>query len=74
MSDQHKLIQLPPGQSRVYEFICSNSGYFGPAIREIAAGLQIRSPNGVVCHLKALERKGLIKIRRGVARGIEVVK
>jgi len=67
-------IDLTPRQRQVYEFIRENSAYFGPAIREIAAGLQIRSPNGVLCHLNALERKGYISRRRGVARGIEVKK
>jgi repressor LexA len=33
---------------------------YGPTVREIAAHFDIRSPNGVVCHLKALEKKGLI--------------
>jgi len=31
-----------------------------PTIREIAAELGIRSPNGVVCHIRALARRGLI--------------
>jgi repressor LexA len=67
-------IDLTPRQRQVYEFIKANSAYFGPAIREIASGLSIRSPNGVACHLNALERKGYISRRRGVARGIEVTK
>ena len=66
--------QLTPRQREVYDFIRQHSAFYGPAIREIAAGLQIRSPNGVVCHLDALERKGYISRKRGVARGIEVVK
>ncbi|MEX0670873.1 MAG: hypothetical protein WD060_10500 [Pirellulales bacterium] len=69
---------LPPGratprQQEVLDFIRANSHYYGPAIREIATALSIRSPNGVVCHLNALEKKGLITRRRNVARGIEVV-
>jgi len=72
MSEPRSDTELTPAQRRVYDFIRQNSAYFGPAIREIAAGLQIRSPNGVVCHLNALERKGYITRKRGVARGIKV--
>jgi SOS-response transcriptional repressor LexA len=32
----------------------------------------IRSPNGVKCHLSALQSKGYIEIDRGVARGIRL--
>jgi repressor LexA len=42
-------------------------------VREIAAEFGIRSPNGVVAHLRALEKKGFIKRRPGITRGIEVV-
>jgi repressor LexA len=66
-------ITLPPRQQEAFDFIRANSHMYGPAIREIAAAMGIRSPNGVVCHLNALEKKGLITIRRNVARGIEVV-
>jgi repressor LexA len=31
-----------------------------PSIREIGAEFGFSSPNGVVCHLKALQKKGLI--------------
>jgi len=31
-----------------------------PSIREIAKQFGFSSPNGVMCHLKALQRKGLI--------------
>lgn len=68
--------ELPPltdRQREVLEFIRANSAYYGPAIREIAERFRFRSPNGVVCHLDALERKGYIRRRRNVARGIEVV-
>ena len=50
---------LTDRQREVYEFIrdlIRRRGY-GPTVREIATQFDIRSPNGVVCHLKALERK-----------------
>jgi repressor LexA len=60
-------------QAEVLEFIRANSGLYGPTVREIAAAFQIASPNGVVCHLKALERKGFIRRTPRSSRGIEVL-
>lgn len=54
---------LTEQQQRIFNYIrnlIENRG-FGPSIREIAAKMGFKSPNGVVCHLKALEKKGLIK-------------
>ena len=45
----------------------------GPTVREIAAAIGVNNVTGVVGHLKALERKGLIRRRPGVTRGIEVI-
>ena len=61
-------------QSEIYAFIrdkIQNRG-FGPTVREIGQAFDIRSPNGVVCHLKALERKGLIHRGRNMSRAIEL--
>jgi len=52
--------QLTDRQKHVYEFIhdkITNRGY-GPTVREIGEEFNISSPNGVMCHLKALEKKG----------------
>lgn len=43
-----------------------------PSIREIAAHLGIKSTNGVVDHLSALERKGYLRRAMHTARGIEL--
>jgi repressor LexA len=64
---------LTARQAEVLEFIKANSGMYGPAVREIAIAFGIRSPNGVVAHLRALEKKGYIRRRPKVTRGIEVV-
>lgn len=51
---------LTEKQKAVYEFIrdkIRNRGY-GPTVREIGTEFDIVSPNGVVCHLKALEKRG----------------
>jgi repressor LexA len=67
--------QLTKRQREIYEFIqdkIETRGY-GPTVREIGLGFKIKSPNGVMCHLKALEKKGLI-IREGFsARAIQLV-
>lgn len=46
---------------------------FPPTIREIAEAIGIRSTNGVVDHLKALERKGFIERQDLASRGIRVL-
>ena len=54
--------QLTDRQREIYEFIrvkIESRGY-GPTVREIGAEFKIKSPNGVMCHLKALEKKGLL--------------
>ena len=43
---------------------------FGPTIREIADEMNYRSPNGVMCHLRALEKKGLINRTSNRSRSI----
>lgn len=44
-----------------------------PTIREIGAAAGIKSPNGPVLHLDALEAAGLITRERFVSRGIRIV-
>jgi repressor LexA len=62
-------------QLEIYAFIRDkiHSRGFGPTVREIGQAFKIRSPNGVVCHLKALERKGLITRGKNMSRAIELV-
>ena len=61
-------------QRAVYEFIrekIRGRGY-GPTVREIGGHFKINSPNGVVCHLKALEKKGLITREPNMSRAIQL--
>ncbi len=53
---------LTTRQEEVLAFLRDHLAEHGypPSLREIARGLDIRSPNGVMCHLDALERKGWI--------------
>jgi repressor LexA len=72
MADMNSLTDR---QREIYEFIrdkIQNRGY-GPAIREICEAFDIVSPNGVMCHLKALEKKGLIRRPEKLARAIQLV-
>ena len=64
-----------PRQLEIYEFVREkiHSRGFGPTVREIGLAFNIRSPNGVVCHLKALERKGLISRGKTMSRAIELL-
>lgn len=71
-----ELEQLTDRQRTVYDFIRDkivNRGY-GPTVREIGEEFGISSPNGVMCHLKALEKKGLIKRSPNKSRAIELTK
>ena len=69
-----QLDQLTKRQRAVYEFIrdkIQNRGY-GPTVREIGERFHISSPNGVMCHLKALEKKGLITREPNMSRAIQL--
>jgi repressor LexA len=68
--------QLTERQKEVYEFVrdkIQNRGY-GPTVREIGENFEISSPNGVMCHLKALEKKGLILRSPNKSRAIELTR
>lgn len=71
MTDMERLTKR---QREVFEFIRSkikNRGY-GPTVREIGEQFRISSPNGVMCHLKALEKKGLITREPNMSRAIQL--
>jgi repressor LexA len=66
--------QLTERQREVYEFLrdkIRTRGY-GPTVREIGDKFEISSPNGVMCHLKALEKKGLITREPNMSRAIQL--
>ena len=61
-------------QQEIYDFVKSKitgRGY-GPTVREIGTEFGIKSPNGVMCHLKALERKGFIVRDPNMSRAIKL--
>src|SRR6202451_1521219 len=66
--------QLTERQREIYDFIRDKielRGY-GPTVREIGENFGISSPNGVMCHLKALEKKGLITREPNMSRAIQL--
>lgn len=76
-------MQLTARQNEILWFIrdwMHDHGGHSPSIRRIGAEFGIVSPNGVMCHIKALKAKGLVDTdgRRGVraldtAREIEAL-
>lgn len=65
---------LTARQRAIYDFLKDKiltRGY-GPTVREIGTKFGIRSPNGVMCHLKALEKKGLITRESHMSRAIQL--
>ena len=68
------LESLTKRQRAVLEFIRSKivkRGY-GPTVREIGEHFGISSPNGVMCHLRALEKKGTIHREPNMSRAIQI--
>ncbi len=66
------MTQLTNRQREVLFFIQSRieAENTPPTIREIAAHFGIASTNGVMSHLRALERKGYVSWRRFVPRSL----
>lgn len=59
-------VETPPitdRQRAVYEWVveyCETRGY-SPTIRELGNAFGIKSPNGVMCHIKPLAKKGFLR-------------
>lgn len=71
MADRPKLTDK---QREIYEFIADKirSRGYGPTVREIGGRFDIKSPNGVMCHLQALVKKGLIVREPNMSRAISL--
>ncbi len=65
---------LTQRQQNVYDFIVKTIHEMGypPTRAEIARALGFRSPNAAEEHLRALERKGVIRMIAGTSRGIRL--
>ncbi len=69
------LNSLTSRQREIYDFIrekIEKRGY-PPTVREIGDAFEIKSPNGVMCHLNALVKKGLIERAKQSARAIQLI-
>lgn len=73
MKQKREKGQLTKRQRQILGFIKRNSRMCGPTVREIGEAMGISSLNGVVFHIRALERKGHIRKTQRVSRGIEVL-
>ena len=64
--------KLTKRQQTIFDFIrtCIEERGYGPTIRDIADEMGFRSPNGVICHLTALQKKGLINRTNNQSRSI----
>ncbi len=71
-SPRQKLTQK---QHAIYMFVKQEitQQRLSPTVREIGDQFGIRSSNGVMCHLRALERKGWIKRDHYLSRGITLI-
>ncbi|PAU79010.1 transcriptional repressor LexA [Halomonas salipaludis] len=65
---------LTPRQQNVYDFIVKTMSELGypPTRAEIARALGFRSPNAAEEHLRALSKKGVIRMVAGTSRGIRL--
>lgn len=66
--------ELTKRQVEILDCICYHVAQNGcmPTIREIGESVNIKNPNGVMCHLRALETKGFIT--RGDGRKARTMK
>ncbi len=74
LAERRNKSELTTRQQLIYDFLKDKiitRGY-GPTVREIGAHFKISSPNGVMCHLKALEKKGLITRESHMSRAIQL--
>lgn len=67
--------ELTARQREIYEYIRGHIEEVGyaPSIRDIGENFKIRSPNGVICHLRALESKGYIIRPHKLSRAITII-
>lgn len=66
---------LTARQQAIYDYLVEHIDRHGwpPTRAQIVRHFKFASPNAAQCHLKALERQGVIELLQGTARGIRVV-
>lgn len=71
----HQRLPMTPRQKQIFDFIESvttEQGY-PMTVRDIANQFKFSSPNGAICHLKALRKKGWVTWEPGKARTVRVM-
>lgn len=66
---------LTDKQKQVFDFIVNNLNEMGcpPTRAEISKSIGCRSPNSADLHLRAIEKKGFVKLYQGISRGIKII-
>jgi repressor LexA len=69
------MMPLTARQSEVLELIRRHVREHGyqPSLREMAKELGMASPTGALSHLKALERKGFVRLVPSASRSVELI-
>lgn len=67
--------RLTKKQGMIFYFIKCEIKDFkrAPTLREIAQVFEFKAHYAAVCHLRAIERKGYIRLIPGIHRGIEIL-
>lgn len=70
---------LTPAQARIFNFMVDYTveHFYQPSLREVVDRFGYGGPNGVYCHLRALHKKGLVRLGTGgpgQARAIEFLR
>lgn len=67
---------LSPAARAVLSYVREYSATYGyaPNLREVAAGCSLSSTSVASARLAELEARGLIRRRRGIARGITLIR
>jgi repressor LexA len=70
----NRLESLTKRQREIYDFIADHIATNGypPTVREIGTHFGIRSPNGVIANLRALQKKEVIEREESISRGIRL--
>jgi SOS-response transcriptional repressor LexA len=72
MTTAPALQPLTAKQKKVYRWIAAyyRRERIPPSVRDIQAAFEMGSPNGAVCHIKPLVKKGWLEVRPNTARAI----
>jgi SOS-response transcriptional repressor LexA len=72
MTTAPALQPLTAKQKKIYRWIAAyyRRERIPPSVRDIQAAFEMGSPNGAVCHIKPLVKKGWLEVRPNTARAI----